>query len=181
MKRVAQDVDVVLVEIGGTVGDIESLPFLEAIRQMRHEQGRGNCIFRARHPGALDRRRAGDEDQAHQHSVKELRALRYSARHIDLPLRTSHSAGDEREDRPVLRRRRGSRGHGARREIGLCRPHQLRHEGVDEIVLRLLKLDAPPRDLAQWIAMLDRLENRAAKSTSAWSASTWNTRIPIRA
>ena len=40
MKKVAQDVDVVIVEIGGTVGDIESLPFLEAIRQMRHEQGR---------------------------------------------------------------------------------------------------------------------------------------------
>jgi len=38
MKRVANDVDVVIVEIGGTVGDIESLPFLEAIRQMRHEQ-----------------------------------------------------------------------------------------------------------------------------------------------
>ena len=35
----------VIVEIGGTVGDIESLPFLEAIRQMRHEQGRGNCLF----------------------------------------------------------------------------------------------------------------------------------------
>src|ERR1019366_6030323 len=42
MKKVAQDVDVVIVEIGGTVGDIESLPFLEAIRQMRHEQGRDN-------------------------------------------------------------------------------------------------------------------------------------------
>jgi len=45
LKRVAQDVDVVIAEIGGTVGDIESLPFLEALRQMRHEQGRGNCVF----------------------------------------------------------------------------------------------------------------------------------------
>src|SRR5262250_1036986 len=45
MKKVAQDVDVVIVEIGGTVGDIESLPFLEAIRQMRHELGRDHCLF----------------------------------------------------------------------------------------------------------------------------------------
>src|ERR1700723_3930175 len=45
MKRVAADVDVVIAEIGGTVGDIESLPFLEAIRQMRHEEGRSNCLF----------------------------------------------------------------------------------------------------------------------------------------
>src|SRR5580658_10514543 len=45
MKRVAADVDVVIAEIGGTVGDIESLPFLEAIRQMRHEEGRENTLF----------------------------------------------------------------------------------------------------------------------------------------
>src|SRR6188474_2808002 len=45
MKRLAPDSDVVIVEIGGTVGDIESLPFLEAIRQFRHEIGRENAIF----------------------------------------------------------------------------------------------------------------------------------------
>src|SRR5271157_74010 len=45
MKKVAQDVDVVIVEIGGTVGDIESLPFLEAIRQMRQELGREQTLF----------------------------------------------------------------------------------------------------------------------------------------
>src|SRR3974377_260409 len=45
LKRASHDVDVVIAEIGGTVGDIESLPFLEAIRQMRHEHGRGNSIF----------------------------------------------------------------------------------------------------------------------------------------
>ncbi len=45
MKRIAPDNDVVIVEIGGTVGDIESLPFLEAIRQFRHEIGRENALF----------------------------------------------------------------------------------------------------------------------------------------
>src|ERR1700721_887510 len=44
-KKVAQDVDVALIEIGGTVGDIESLPFMEAIRQMRQDLGRDNTLF----------------------------------------------------------------------------------------------------------------------------------------
>src|SRR5712672_1386414 len=45
VRKVSDGVDVVIVEIGGTVGDIESLPFLEAIRQIRHEKGKDNCIF----------------------------------------------------------------------------------------------------------------------------------------
>ena len=52
-RKIAHDVDVVIIEIGGTVGDIESLPFLEAIRQMRLELGPGKRHFRARHAGAL--------------------------------------------------------------------------------------------------------------------------------
>ena len=50
MKKVAQDVDVAIVEVGGTVGDIESLPFMEAIRQMRQELGRDHTLF---DPGAF--------------------------------------------------------------------------------------------------------------------------------
>jgi len=45
VRKVSNDVDIVIVEIGGTVGDIESLPFLEAIRQMRQEKGRENVVF----------------------------------------------------------------------------------------------------------------------------------------
>src|SRR6266542_2732015 len=45
LRKVSADVDVVIAEIGGTVGDIESLPFLEAIRQVRHEVGRANCFY----------------------------------------------------------------------------------------------------------------------------------------
>src|ERR1700744_6615325 len=75
MKRVAADVDVVIAEIGGTVGDIESLPFLEAIRQMRHEQGRDNCIFV--HVTLVLWIAAAQEMKTKptQHSVKELRAI----------------------------------------------------------------------------------------------------------
>src|ERR1017187_8850740 len=75
MKRVAQDLDVVICEIGGTVGDIESLPFLEAIRQMRHEQGRESCLFV--HVTLVPWIAAAQEMKTKptQHSVKELRAI----------------------------------------------------------------------------------------------------------
>ena len=58
------DVDVVITEVGGTVGDIESLPFLEAARQVRHDVGRDNVLLPARLPGALHRPLRRAEDQA---------------------------------------------------------------------------------------------------------------------
>src|SRR5271155_2378967 len=75
MKRVAADVDVAIVEIGGTVGDIESLPFIEAIRQMRHELGRDNTLFV--HVTLVPFIAAAQElkTKPTQHSVKELRAI----------------------------------------------------------------------------------------------------------
>ena len=75
LKKVSGDVDVVIAEIGGTVGDIESLPFLEAIRQMRHEEGRDNCLFI--HVTLVPWIAAAQElkTKPTQHSVKELRAL----------------------------------------------------------------------------------------------------------
>ena len=74
-RKVAADVDVVIVEIGGTVGDIESLPFLEAIRQLRHEMGRDNTAFV--HVTLVPWIAAAQElkTKPTQHSVKELRAL----------------------------------------------------------------------------------------------------------
>src|SRR5438105_15142643 len=75
IKRISTDVDVVIVEIGGTVGDIESLPFLEAIRQMRHELGRENSIFV--HVTLVPWIAAAQElkTKPTQHSVKELRGI----------------------------------------------------------------------------------------------------------
>src|SRR5438309_7742664 len=74
-RKVAGDVDVVIVEIGGTVGDIESLPFLEAIRQLRHELGRDNTLFV--HVTLVPWIAAAQElkTKPTQHSVKELRAI----------------------------------------------------------------------------------------------------------
>jgi len=75
IHEVSENVDVVIVEIGGTVGDIESLPFLEAIRQFRQEVGRGNAINV--HLTLVPYLRASDElkTKPTQHSVKELREI----------------------------------------------------------------------------------------------------------
>ncbi len=72
MKKVAQDVDVCIIEVGGTVGDIESLPFIEAIRQMRQELGRENTVFV--HVTLVPFIAAAQElkTKPTQHSVKEL-------------------------------------------------------------------------------------------------------------
>src|SRR4029077_16513799 len=74
-RKVAADTDVVIVEIGGTVGDIESLPFLEAIRQMRHELGRDNTAFVhvTLVPWIAARQRLKTNSKPHR--VKELRAI----------------------------------------------------------------------------------------------------------
>ena len=159
IARVAQDVDVVIVEIGGTVGDIESLPFLEAIRQMRHEQGRENCIFV--HVTLVPWIAAAQElkTKPTQHSVKELRAIGIQpdillcraerfipqemkekiALFCDVDVKAVVTAGDVKSVYEV--------------------PAMFAGEGVDEIILRLLHVDAPPRDLSRWNAMLARMDH----------------------
>src|ERR1700710_2038790 len=79
MRRVGDDYDVVIVEIGGTVGDIESLPFLEAIRQFRQELGRGNAVNI--HLTLVPYIAAAEElkTKPTQHSVRELREIGISA------------------------------------------------------------------------------------------------------
>ena len=108
VKKVSADVDVVIAEIGGTVGDIESLPFLEAIRQMRHEEGPRQLPLRPRDAGAVDRGGAGTEDQADAAQREGTARARYPARYSAVPLRALHPAGDEGEDRAVLRRGRAA-------------------------------------------------------------------------
>ena len=159
IARVAQDVDVVIVEIGGTVGDIESLPFLEAIRQMRHEQGRENCIFV--HVTLVPWIAAAQElkTKPTQHSVKELRAIGIQpdillcraerfipqemkekiALFCDVDVKAVVTAGDVKSVYEV--------------------PAMFAGEGVDEIILRLLHVDAPPRNLSRWNAMLARMDH----------------------
>jgi CTP synthase len=159
MRKVASDTDVVIVEIGGTVGDIESLPFLEAIRQMRHEQGRDNCIFV--HATLVPWIAAAQElkTKPTQHSVKELRAIGIQP---DILLcRCERSIGPDMKDKIALFCDVDPSAVVTARDVPSVYevPVVFAGEGVDEIVLRLLKLEAGPRDLSRWTAMLDRMRN----------------------
>ena len=159
IKRISADVDVVIVEIGGTVGDIESLPFLEAIRQMRHELGRENSIFV--HVTLVPWIAAAQElkTKPTQHSVKELRAIGIqpdillcrSERFLPKDVKEKIALFCDVEAEAVITARDVKSVY----EVPLV----FAGESVDEIVLRRLKLEAGPRELSRWSEMLDRMQN----------------------
>jgi len=159
MKKVAGDVDVVIAEIGGTVGDIESLPFLEAIRQMRHEEGRDNCLFV--HVTLVPWIAAAQElkTKPTQHSVKELRAIGIqpdilicrSERFISQDMKEKIALFCDVDVKAVITATDV-------KSVYEC-PVVFAAEGVDDIVIHLLRMDAPPRDLTRWSAMLERMAN----------------------
>ena len=151
--------EVAIVEVGGTVGDIESLPFLEAIRQMGLELGRNNaCYIHLTLVPYIPT--AGEmKTKPTQHSVKELREIGIQP---DIVLC--------RADRPLL--------DSDRRKIALFTnvapeavipaqdadciykiPGMLHKEGIDDIVCRKLEIDARPADLSTWDAMIATLEH----------------------
>src|SRR6266496_1240552 len=159
MKKVAGDVDVVIAEIGGTVGDIESLPFLEAIRQMRHEQGRDNCIFV--HVTLVPWIAAAQElkTKPTQHSVKELRALGIQP---DILLcRSDHPLAPEMKDKIALFCDVDVDSVITASDVQSVYevPLVFAEQRVDEIILKHMRIDAPPRDLSRWTGMLERMQN----------------------
>ncbi|MBM3745842.1 MAG: CTP synthase [Acidobacteria bacterium] len=159
VRKLAPGVDVVIAEIGGTVGDIESLPFLEAIRQLRHELGRENTFFA--HVTLVPWIAAARElkTKPTQHSVKELRAIGIqpdmllcrTERHLSLELREKIALFCDVDVAAVI----AARDVASVYEV----PPVLADQRVDEILLRALKLEAGPRDMSRWTAMLDRLQN----------------------
>jgi CTP synthase len=163
MKKVAQGPegapDVVIVEIGGTVGDIESLPFLEAIRQMRHEQGRGNCLFV--HVTLVPWIAAARElkTKPTQHSVKELRAI--GIQPDILICRSERFIAQDMKEKIALFCDVDVEAVVTARDVKSVYevPMMFAGEGVDEIVLRLLHINAPERNMDRWTAMLERMEN----------------------
>jgi CTP synthase len=160
-KRVAQDVDVAIVEIGGTVGDIESLPFLEAIRQMRHELGRENTLFI--HVTLVPWIAAAHElkTKPTQHSVKELRAI--GIQPDMLICRSERALSPDLKDKIALFCDVAAEAVITGRDVDSVYevPIDLASQRVDEIVMRHLHLDANERDLTKWSAMLHRLYNPA--------------------
>ena len=161
--RLGQDTDIVITEIGGTVGDIESLPFLEAIRQFRNDVGRKNVLYV--HVSYVPYIEAAGElkTKPTQHSAQRLREIGISPDVLIC-----------RADRPI--------GEDIRKKISLFAdteldsvipaensptlydiPLSLHDEGLDELVLEKLGLPTAPADLAEWREMVSRLH--AAEDT----------------
>jgi CTP synthase len=150
------EVDVVLVEIGGTVGDIESLPFLEAIRQMRQELGRENTVFV--HMTLIPWIAAAQElkTKPTQHSVKEMLSIGIQPdillcradREVPRDMREKIAAFCNVEQAGVII----ARDVPSIYEV----PLNLAEQGVDALVLKYLHIDAPAADLSKWQDIVHR-------------------------
>ena len=163
----ADDEDVVIVEIGGTIGDIESLPFLEAIRQMRYNLGRQNVLYV--HLTLVPFIKAADElkTKPTQHSVKELLSIGIQPNILVC-----------RSDRPIPK--------DMKRKIALfCNveenavitaqdvetiydvPLHLHEEGLDDRIIEALELKVSNNDLKTWKAIVERIKHPSKNITIA--------------
>jgi CTP synthase len=159
IKKISHDVDVVICEIGGTVGDIESLPFLEAIRQMRQEHGRENTLFV--HVTLVPYIAAAGElkTKPTQHSVKEL--LSIGIQPDILLCRTDRFLPQEMKSKIALFCNVEERAVVTARDVASiyeC-PLAFAQEGVDKLVLKYLHIDAKDADMSQWEALVHRAYN----------------------
>lgn len=151
--------DVCLVEIGGTVGDIESLPFLEAIRQFSLDIGRENCLFI--HVTLVPYLAASDElkSKPTQRSVKELLSLGI---HPDIIVcRTEHPLTDDIKNKVALFCNVDKECviENNNCDILYAVPLMLHDQKMDDVVVKKLKLECGEPDLTDWNAMLDALRN----------------------
>ena len=159
MRKVAHDTDITIVEIGGTVGDIESLPFLEAIRQMRQDLGRENTVFV--HVTLIPWIAAAQElkTKPTQHSVKEMLSIGIqpdillcrSDRAVPREMRQKIALFCNVEEPAVI----AARDVASIYEV----PHTFAAEGVDELALKYLHMETPPPDLSKWQDIVYRAYN----------------------
>jgi CTP synthase len=150
MRKVAADCQVAIVEIGGTVGDIESLPFLEAIRQMRQDLGRDNTVFV--HVTLIPWIAAAQElkTKPTQHSVKEM--LSIGIQPDILLCRSDRAVPREMRNKIALFCNVQENAVIAARDVASIYevPLNFAVEGVDTLALQLLRIDAKVPDLTKW-------------------------------
>jgi CTP synthase len=150
MRKVAADCDVAIVEIGGTVGDIESLPFLEAIRQMRQDLGRENTVFV--HVTLIPWIAAAQElkTKPTQHSVKEM--LSIGIQPDILLCRSDRAVPREMRNKIALFCNVQEKAVIAARDVASIYevPLTFASEGVDTLALEYLHIDAKAPDIAKW-------------------------------
>ena len=150
-----EDVDVAIIEVGGTVGDIESQPFLEAIRQFATEVGRSNCIFI--HVTLVPYLSCSHEHKSKptQHSVKEL--LSIGIQPDIIVLRSEREVGEDIKNKIALFCNVSKNCVIENLDLPLLYsvPLALRDERLDDIVCKRFGLDTHGPDLADWIAMVN--------------------------
>jgi CTP synthase len=159
----AAGADVCMVEIGGTVGDIESLPFLEAIRQMGVELGRDRALYIHLTLVPFISVASEIKTKPTQHSVKELRSIGIqpdvlvcrSQQFLPREQRAKIALFTNVEERAVI---------SAIDVDEIYRiPMLLNEQGLDNIVVEKLRLDVPPANLAEWQAVVDAKTNPEAE------------------
>ena len=160
IRRAANDTqaEVVITEIGGTVGDIESLPVLEAIRQMRYSEGSGDVMYI--HVTLLPMlSKAGElKTKPTQHSVKELRSI--GIRPDMIVCRTEVPIDDSVREKIALFCDTDVDSIFARPDMDNIFevPLNLAEQGMDDAVLRRLNLEAPPAELDEWRDLIARIK-----------------------
>ena len=155
----AKGADVALVEIGGTAGDIESLPFLEAIRQMGLELGRENTLFI--HLTLLPYIKVAGElkTKPTQHSVKELRGI--GIQPDILICRSEHPLPDAERAKIALFTNVQADSVFTSLDVDTIYkvPRALHDQGLDDIVVQRLALDCNPTDLSEWDRVVEKLNS----------------------
>ena len=146
----AGSADICMVEIGGTVGDIESLPFLEAIRQLGVELGRSNCVFLHLTLVPVVGGSGEIKTKPTQHSVKELRGI--GIQPDVLLCRCKHPLPEEQRRKIALFTNVEERAviSGVDADDIYKIPILLHEQGLDAIIVDKLRLEVPPTDLTEW-------------------------------
>jgi CTP synthase len=159
IRTVARDVDIVLVEIGGTVGDIESLPFLEAIRQFRQDVGRDNSLYIHLTLVPFIGTAGELKTKPTQHSVRDLRSIGIQPdillcrtdRLLDSDIKRKIALFCDVDEEAVIT----ARDVDTIYEV----PSALAEEGLDRIVLKHLHLPQSERRMQQWEDLVSRIKH----------------------
>ena len=167
VRQAAEGFDVIMVEIGGTVGDIESLPFMEALRQMGVEEGRNNALFV--HLTLVPYISAAGElkTKPTQHSVKELRSIGIQP---DILLcRAEHPIPESEQRKIALFTNVEERAVIPVLDCGNIYqiPAELQKEGFDDLVVERFGLDCAETDLTEWQRVVEAEANTQHKVTVA--------------
>ncbi|MFL1696474.1 CTP synthase [Weissella kandleri] len=161
MMRAAEttDADIVITEVGGTVGDIESLPFVEALRQMKRDVGAENTFYI--HTSLIPYLKAAGEMKTKptQHSVTELRSL--GIQPDMLVVRTEQHITPEMRDKLALFTDVAPEAVIESMDVDVLYEivNNMQAQGMDDVVLKHFGLKAPAADLTAWTQMIERIKN----------------------